>query len=363
MQFTYYQILGISPTANQEEIKAAFKKLAVKYHPDKNPGSSFAEEHFKKVNEAYQVLSDPRKRKQYDLRQMYQRQRSYSSTSTASYAEKPKPKPKASYKARRPSAKKKPGVKLAHVFMSLGIFAVLIVAAVFFYNFMNRFASDKYFAEGIDLKAKGFYVQAYQKFSESVELNPENPDPYAERAALRIHLFDDYRGSISDYNSHIAFSEEPAAEVYFDRAMAYVNLKKYKPAVEDLNVFLSQYPENDSALFVRAEIKNYALSDPANAIKDYNKLLDIDDQLVDAWYGRGVGRLYVGQYDSSVIDLKRALELEPDRMEIVYHMGLAYFAKGDTVTACRDWKVADENGYEYAGEAYKKHCRSFVPVE
>lgn len=62
----YYSILGIAKTATGEEIKKAFRKLAVKYHPDKNAGNKEAEEKFKEINEAYEVLSDAEKRKLYD---------------------------------------------------------------------------------------------------------------------------------------------------------------------------------------------------------------------------------------------------------------------------------------------------------
>ena len=62
----YYELLGISRTAAPEEIKKAYKKMAMKYHPDRNPGDKDAEEKFKKVNEAYEVLSDPEKRQIYD---------------------------------------------------------------------------------------------------------------------------------------------------------------------------------------------------------------------------------------------------------------------------------------------------------
>ena len=63
----YYAILGVERTASPEEIKKAFRTLAMKYHPDRNKDDKSAEERFKDINEAYAVLSDPEKRKQYDM--------------------------------------------------------------------------------------------------------------------------------------------------------------------------------------------------------------------------------------------------------------------------------------------------------
>jgi len=62
----YYKTLGVDKTASADEIKKAFRKLAVKYHPDRNPNDKTAEDKFKEINEAYAVLSDPKKKEEYD---------------------------------------------------------------------------------------------------------------------------------------------------------------------------------------------------------------------------------------------------------------------------------------------------------
>ena len=65
-QNDYYETLGLKKGATADEIKKSFRKLAIKYHPDKNPNDKKAEDHFKEINEAYAVLSDPQKKSQFD---------------------------------------------------------------------------------------------------------------------------------------------------------------------------------------------------------------------------------------------------------------------------------------------------------
>ena len=79
----YYQLLGVKSNASTEEIKKSYRRLALKYHPDKNPGDLLAEAVFKEIAEAYDVLSDAKKREDYHYKRFYTYNYKYAAAQTA----------------------------------------------------------------------------------------------------------------------------------------------------------------------------------------------------------------------------------------------------------------------------------------
>ena len=105
----YYRSLGVSHTANADAIKSAYHKLALKYHPDHNPGNAQAEEKFKEINAAYRVLSDAARRARYDQETAwYERQRARPSPSETTYPQNSPANPPAERPtSRRPTVSQK----------------------------------------------------------------------------------------------------------------------------------------------------------------------------------------------------------------------------------------------------------------
>jgi len=123
----FYEILSIPKSADSSTIKTAYKKLAVRYHPDKNQNNVEAEDKFKQVNEAYQTLSDPIKKANYDYLLTYGFEPPVVTQNTSNT--------RAYYKAEkvRPIPRK---LNFLYLYIFIG-FALFILLGFFFFNYMN----------------------------------------------------------------------------------------------------------------------------------------------------------------------------------------------------------------------------------
>ncbi len=130
-----YTVLGVTGKANSKEIKSAYRLLAKKFHPDKNPGNKIAEDHFKEIQHAYTVLSDPEKRKKYDLKfsydGAYSQQKKYSGYSGNAYQyaqqqAKHQTQQHNHYSNPAPPSKKQYGTEINQILISIVIALILL---------------------------------------------------------------------------------------------------------------------------------------------------------------------------------------------------------------------------------------------
>jgi curved DNA-binding protein CbpA len=369
MDLNFYQILGISNTASEEEIKIAYRNLAKKYHPDKNGSNAFYEEHFKKINTAYQTLSKKEKRNRYDLKLRYRASSSSSSsssgqssfknrTSTPGYKNSPhkaSKSNKAREKMENERKRKEKEKKKIYVFTGLTLIFI-IFCSIYFYNFMNDYSAKLALNNGINKEANKEYFLAMDYYSSALEYNDGFTEAYKKRGELRQRIFNDYKGAFNDYNKAIKTSEKKIWGLYFLRAKCNIKLKKYEEAVADLREAATIKPAYDSLYFYMAEINNYKLDKYKEALKDYRQVLILNNEFSEAYFGKAICHQKLGEFKQAITDLDKVLALDPSSGRAYHFRGFSLLNIQDTIGACNDWNFGSKLGFSESGDAMIKYC-------
>ena len=209
-QKDYYSILQIPSEADAEDIKVSFRRLARKYHPDLNPGNPETAERFKQISEAYDILSDPTRRRRYD------RDRRLG---------KPKAQVKRDQKKSRTAS---PRPQAA--------------------NPDNQNARD-FFLQGMKQSKGKHYQQAVKAYSKAIELDPKFIDAYLKRCEMRYKLGDN-QGVLDDCHRVIQIDRDvPKAHYYQGRAR--FSLGYTKPAIESYNEAIRHEQDYAQAYYYR----------------------------------------------------------------------------------------------------------------
>lgn len=248
MDLDYYKILGVDKNASKNEIKKAYKKLAVKYHPDKNGGELLSEEIFKSVKKAYDTLSDSQKKNRYDSLQEYYNQKhtqpNYRKKATNNNTK----------KVVRPVGISNKKASLIAFCFVLAI--TLIVITI--YPFLNKWASNDKLKEANKNIEMQNWVEALVYSSAAIEQWDENGKAYLLRGQLNSSIFKKYRQAVSDFNAaeNLLSSDSILGEHYYMMAKAHHEVgdiqtacdkltlaieKGFSRAKEDYNIICSDY--------------------------------------------------------------------------------------------------------------------------
>jgi len=225
MKKNYYNILEISISATQKEIKTAYRKLAKKYHPDKNPNDPKQERIFKRVNTAYQILSDLNKKLKYDNYIKYGGATYSSGSSETFYTNYEKEKPKI-WKFNMGT------LMYGKIFVICLIAVVLLTPVSLFY-----FSSKHYYNQGLTALREQDYFSALYYFDRAiVSFGAKGTEAAIESAKLELYIRHNFKDVIEYCNAGFKHAEKKVniSKLYFLRARAFLELKDFGKAKEDL---------------------------------------------------------------------------------------------------------------------------------
>jgi curved DNA-binding protein CbpA len=271
----YYEILGISRQADNKDIKTAYKKLALQYHPDKNPDDPYAEENFKKINEAYHVLVDDRKKYLYDLSLQGTDHRQYvSNYSSYSYTQQPTSQyyrhtahSQARYTHKRTQQYSKAYIRRAYTlsilgFLMLGLISYAIDSVANYYHARWRYE------EGLAFMKTQEYNLAFAKFNESIYFDKKYAEPYYERGQILLTVWKGYEKARDDFSTAIRLSPNPPASLYLKRGYCHFQLGEYEAAIVDFSRITADKQLDKEALFFRGN-SHRAIRQQDNACHDW----------------------------------------------------------------------------------------------
>jgi curved DNA-binding protein CbpA len=230
----YYEVLGIGKNATAGEIKTAFKKLALKYHPDKNPNNYSAEETFKKINEAYQTLGDVNKKWVYDQKiSVAPKQEPFTANpnnfstqgNATSYNKYSWTAPNTAagdysnqgkyYQA--PIYAKKERKSDTYI-IAFTLLFIIAIASLLFASMMNNITAKQHYEAAVEQYKIQQYQKALVELSRATHFKEDFPEAYEFRGDINIKL-DRYYAALADYESAIRFSKSPSEELITKKEM------------------------------------------------------------------------------------------------------------------------------------------------
>ncbi len=259
----HYTTLGIPELASPEEAKVAFKRLAVEYHPDKNPNNPIAEELFKQINEAYQVLSNPVAKRNYDVTLRFAYSYSYYANQRPKEAEQ-------NFQYYHTPTKKDP--ENTNIYSTL--FSIAFVAYVFLVvSSLHNFLGKVYYYQALQSVKTENYKKAIDELTYSISYDGYFSPAYYLRAKLYSEHFKFTNGALKDYTKAIENALIQESDFYLKRGVLYSQVNEKQGAITDFITALtiSKY-EQKTAREVASEYYN-SLKEYKLAIEIYTTLL------------------------------------------------------------------------------------------
>jgi len=348
---SHYRTLVLTNFSSLEEVKAAYKKLAKKYHPDVNPGNSIAEEQFKQVSNAYNTLSDPLKKRIYDdkLRAFLYPKPTTNQKYPGTKAH-PVYQPRYYRKPHQPPEKTTKKEKRVYLLCAI-IGAGIIIGLLAFSNFMNSYSAKKYYNVALKDKKLGDYDAALLNLQLARRYDKHNSVINELEGDLLILKYHAYKNALYYYSQAIAEAKEIRFETYFKRGKTYLILKEYEKSIRDLEKVITQDRLKDSSYLYLGEIYLKNNNNYLKAIHYFNlfeKTTPNPEKSTVLFNLRGFSHYKLGNFEKAISDFEKQLKLEPDDAFTYYLLAHSYFRNNQHEQACLSFDRALKKGFKKA---------------
>lgn len=352
----YYQILGVSVSATEAEIKTAFKKLAMQFHPDRNPGSKFHEDHYKTITQAYENLIDSEKRTIYDLKLVFGMMDEPSRPNPPRQGPTTAPPPhvyrgaqtgRTQSRQGEPTSNKTQTVKDQGFsnFQKVGnvvlVVAALIMLGLWLHSLRSRYSAEQAISTGnYDIALSYDSTNAMALFVLGMQKAKQN----------------DNTAAIDYLSKAITNSANPDVRMLYERGKLYFNDKNYPLAYPDFIAVSKIEPKFDTIWLKLGDIAMLHLKDYDKAQEFYSSGLELNSNFYECYLGKGVAYYNSGNVDAGMEALNSATYVNKLRPESYYFRAYCKLAKNNTDGACTDFKLSYDLGYKKAQAAFDSLC-------
>ncbi|UOQ73412.1 J domain-containing protein [Hymenobacter cellulosilyticus] len=379
MSLNHYQVLGVSATASAQEIKLAYKRLAIQFHPDKHGGSTQFEEQFKAVSAAYQVLSDPARRASYDhqLRAAVlradeaHRQQQYRAQGQHVYGV-PMPTPQP-LRTRRPAgsterhyqtiSKRRRKFTRRDYLLTTGLAVLLLLFIVSVKVTMDHVTAVSNYEDGLRAYAGRHWSTAHGFFSEALHFKPHYKEALQRRGEIEQLIYRNYKAARNDYRGALAEAEAPkdAAVLLYRLGQCQAELAQKDSAQRSLTHALALDSTLSGAWLARGELRLFELLQFEGAITDLSagiRQRTAAGQVTSSKYltYRGLAHYKLRDFGAARADYREVLVQNPKNGQVHFLLGRLAQQEGNSAAACEFFRRAIQLGYLYAGEALQQNC-------
>ncbi len=348
----YYQILGISPDATSGQIKVAYRRLALKYHPDHNPNDLLAEQKFVKIAEAYEVLSNPIKRSRYDNGIAID----FEDNNSEEFRQAKRPPPHFYYNFK---PEKKTYARSDYIKASVAV-AIMLIIAVVVPIYLLQITSDKYYNLAISNYFQRRYYSALHNIDLSIkDLSSNNDEACALASVILVHKLEKYDFALRYIEKGLGYDPEDSlvSEFQYLKGICYSEKSMPDEALEAFGKVKNYSATYDSSRYRSAAILLFTKTKLDSAETLLNDLVSRNQKNYGADYMRGIVYEKKSEPEKARDIFYNLVDKPFNQAAVFYHLAKSEINLNLMDSACVHLKIASDHNLLEAKQLMSLYCK------